>query len=43
VVAAFNRYEHCYAEPDLVLINQRHPAQNDVVRFEPLDPLPAGC
>src|SRR5262249_48823379 len=33
--------EHGDAEPDLVLVHQRHAAQDDVLGLEPLDPLPA--
>ena len=42
MVGALDRHEHGDAEPDLVLIDQRDPAQDDAVGLEPLDALPAG-
>ena len=41
MVGAFDRDEHGDAEPDLVLVDQRDPAQDDAVGFQPLDALPA--
>jgi hypothetical protein len=43
VVAALHRHEHRNAEPDLVLVHQRHPAGDDAIGLEPLDPFPARC
>ena len=43
VNAALHRNEHGEAEPNLVLVDQRHPAQNDAVSLQPLDTLPARC
>ena len=41
MIGAFHRHEHGDAEPDLVLVDQRDPAQDDAVGFQPLDALPA--
>ena len=42
MVGALDRNEDRNAEPDLVLIDQRDPAQDHAVGLEPLDALPAG-
>ena len=42
MIGALDRNEDRNAEPDLVLIDQRDPAQNHAVGLEPLDTLPAG-
>jgi hypothetical protein len=41
MVAGFDRHDNVDAEPDLVLIDQRHPFENDAVGFQPLNALPA--
>ena len=41
MIGALDRDEHGNAEPDLVLVDQRDPAQDDAVGFQPLDALPA--
>jgi hypothetical protein len=41
MVGALDLDEHGDAEPDLVLVDQRHPAQDHAVGLEPLDALPA--
>jgi hypothetical protein len=38
---ALDRDEHRDAEPDLVLVDQRDPAQDHAVGLQPLDALPA--
>ena len=42
MVGALDRNEDRNAEPDLVLVDQRDPAQDHSVGFQPLDALPAG-
>ena len=41
MVGALDRNEHGDAEPDLVLVDQRDPAQDHAVGLQPLDALPA--
>ena len=41
MIGALDRHENRNTESDLVLVDQRDPAQDDAVGFQPLDPLPA--
>ena len=41
MIGTLDRDEHGNAEPDLVLVDQRHPAQDHAVGLQPLDALPA--
>ena len=41
MIGALDRDENGNSEPDLVLIDQGHPAQDHPVGLEPLDPFPA--
>ena len=41
MIGALDRDEHGDAEPDLVLVDQRHPAQDHAIGLQPLDALPA--
>jgi hypothetical protein len=41
MIAAFHRDEHRDAKADLVLIDQRHAAQDDALGLHALDALPA--
>ena len=41
MVGAFDRHKDRNTEPDLVLVDQRDPTQDDPVGLQPLDPLPA--
>ena len=42
MVGALDRDENRDPEPDLVLVDQRDPAQDHAVGLQPLDALPAG-
>src|SRR5262245_65017644 len=41
MVAGLDRHEDGHAEAELVLVDERYPALNHAVGFEPLDALPA--
>ena len=41
MIGALDRDENRDSEPDLVLVDQRDAAQDDAVRFQALDALPA--